>query len=142
MSESCPVATETVNAEGLRIEWLNSSGAIVSIAVVGERSGTLLNQSLIPEGKNTMTFPVSHPAGWILSQDFNMTLFSEGFNATVVIEYSRLHVAHADGSVWYTFPAFYEIQNLGFVLLAAGLVLFAIGLVVILARNRGWQLPR
>jgi len=136
VSESCPVATKTINGEGLSINSFNTGGAIVSIVVVSEHNGTLLNQSLVSGEVSGIYFPGTAPTGWVKSQDFNITVFWEGFNTTVSFYYMTMYVAHADGSVYSTKPGFEEVENLGFILWGTGLVVFVVHASTVLVRNR------
>jgi len=129
-------ANITISAEGLRINSFNTSGAIVSILVVSERNGTLLNKSMVSGVVSGFTFPNIPATGWVASQDFDVIANWEGTNTTVRFYYETMFVMHADGSVFFTMPGFHEAQSLGYLLLGGGLVVFMVCAAVIRSRNR------
>ena len=136
VSSSCPVSTMTFNGQGLTIDRFNTSGQIVSIVVVSEYNDTLFNQSLVSGEVSGLDFRDMTLTGWERFQDFNVTVFWEGFNATVSFVYTVLYVMHVDTAVYYTMPGFYETQNLGFILLDTGLVVFVVYASAVLAGDR------
>ena len=128
-------ANITISAERLRIYSFNTSEAIVSILVVSERNGTLLNQSMVSGVVSGLTFPNVSATGWVSSQDFDVIVLWEGTNTTVRFAYETMFVMHADGSVFFTMPGFHEAQSLGYLLLSGGLVVFMVCAAIIRSRN-------
>ncbi|TFG94832.1 hypothetical protein E4H12_14470 [Candidatus Thorarchaeota archaeon] len=110
---------------------------MVSIEVTCDNNGTILEHTAVAGQQiEGIAFPQDDPSGWVLDQNFTVTVFWEGVNANVSFYYYTQIVGHGDGPVPFIRPGFYEVQNIGFFLLVGGLVVFSLFTLIVVFRSR------
>lgn len=126
VSNSTPIATETLYGEQLTIREFNITGGNVSIVVSCETNGTIATYvSITGEHGVYLTYPSVDPTS-NHRQDFNVTVFWIDSNATITFDYSFNMAMHGDGSVTRISQGYEEIRALGEFLLIGGLVMTGI----------------
>ena len=138
VSSENQIATKTIYCKGLEIHSFNSSNNEVSIEVFSQLNGTILNHSLVSgEEIEGIVFPVDRPTGWVQDQNYTILVLWEGTNTSVVFDYYTMSIMHADGTVCWTLPEYYETQNLGFTVLGIGIAIAILFFIVVVMKRNG-----
>lgn len=131
------IAQKVISGQRLVISSFNTSGRIVSIEVISELNGTLLNYSRVSgESLEGVAFPSGEPTNWVNEQEYTVAVHWEGTNASVRVDYHTENLMHADGTVCHTLPGFHGTRVLGFILLGTGLIGFILFLVIQRERSK------
>lgn len=138
VSSENQIATKTIYCKGLRIPSFNTSNNKVSIEVISQLNGTILNHSLVSgEDIEGIMFPADRPTDWVQDQNYTILVLWEGTNTSVVFDYYTRAIMHADGTVCRTLPGYYETQNLGFTVLGIGIAISILFITIVVMKQSG-----